>query len=222
MNSLREVVFGLEDGIVSTLGSLTGIAAATQDSYIIILAGFVIVFVESLSMAAGTYLSNKTDKEKEERLLKEQRNEILNHPEKERAKLGEYYKSKGFTDQEVQILLRRITQDKELWLEEMAHKKLGVAVDEDGAPLLDALFMGVSYIIGGFSALTPYFFLEPVIAIPASIGVSFVALFAVGWVKGHLVHVNKLKSGLEMLVISVSAAGLGYAVGQIIEYFFGV
>lgn len=61
--SIREVIFGLEDGLVSTLGVITGIAEGTHDKYIILLSGLVIIFVESLSMAAGTYLSNKSEKE---------------------------------------------------------------------------------------------------------------------------------------------------------------
>ncbi|OGV90617.1 hypothetical protein A3A66_03875 [Microgenomates group bacterium RIFCSPLOWO2_01_FULL_46_13] len=61
--SLREIVFGLEDGIVSTLGVITGIAEGTKDRYTILLAGLVIIAVESLSMAAGTYLSNKSEEE---------------------------------------------------------------------------------------------------------------------------------------------------------------
>ncbi|MFC1653378.1 VIT1/CCC1 transporter family protein [Patescibacteria group bacterium] len=62
-NSLREIVFGFEDGIVSTLGVITGIAGGTQDRFTVILAGLVVVSVESLSMAAGTYLSNKTEEQ---------------------------------------------------------------------------------------------------------------------------------------------------------------
>jgi predicted membrane protein (TIGR00267 family) len=62
-SSLREIIFGLEDGMVSTMGVITGIAGGTHDSFTIILAGLVIVSVESLSMAAGTYLSNKTEEE---------------------------------------------------------------------------------------------------------------------------------------------------------------
>jgi len=60
LESIREVIFGMEDGLVSTLGVITGIAAGTENSFIVVLTGFVVVCVESLSMAAGTYLSSKS------------------------------------------------------------------------------------------------------------------------------------------------------------------
>jgi predicted membrane protein (TIGR00267 family) len=63
LSRIREVIFGLEDGLVSTLGVITGIAVGTQDRFVIILSGIVLVAVESLSMAAGTYLSNKSEAE---------------------------------------------------------------------------------------------------------------------------------------------------------------
>ena len=60
---VREIIFGLEDGIVSTLGVLVGIATGTNNKSLVILSGLVVIFVESLSMAAGTYLSNKSQQE---------------------------------------------------------------------------------------------------------------------------------------------------------------
>jgi|SRR3990170_1121142 len=63
LSSIRVVIFGLEDGLVSTLGVITGIAEGTQDRFIIILSGLIVILVESLSMAAGTYLSDKSEKE---------------------------------------------------------------------------------------------------------------------------------------------------------------
>lgn len=61
LTELREIVFGLEDGMVSTLGAVTGLAGATNNQPMVIISGFVIIAVESLSMAAGTYLSNKSE-----------------------------------------------------------------------------------------------------------------------------------------------------------------
>lgn len=222
LNSIREVVFGLEDGIVSTLGSLTGIAAATQNTYFIILSGFIILFVESLSMAGGTFLSSKTEQEVRDQQLEGKRHQIETNPESEKKHLASLYKKRGFTEKEIHTILARVCADKDLWLEEMAHKELGLAVEDEKTPFADALFMGFSYIIGGAVPIAPYFFFEPFIGIFVSIGAAIVTLFALGFAKGRLVKVSPIKSGLEMLLISISAAGVGYAVGQIIETFFKV
>ena len=74
--TIRELVFGLEDGIVSTLGSVTGIAVTTKDPFTILLAGGVIIAVESISMAVGSYLSNRSEQSIDKRMLEEEREEI--------------------------------------------------------------------------------------------------------------------------------------------------
>lgn len=222
MDSLREVVFGLEDGIVSTLGAITGIAAATRDFDIVVLSAFVIIFVESLSMAAGTYLSNKSESEVEERMLAEERYEIEHFPEKERKELEEFYTERGFSPDEVQILVSRVIQDPDLWLEEMAFKELGVIPGREMNPVRDALVMGVSYIIGGLVAVSMYFVFPVNTAIYVAVAFSVVVLFGIGFAKGQLVHTNRVKSGLEMMVVSLSAAAVGYIVGQIITSMTGI
>ena len=222
MSSLREVVFGLEDGVVSTMGAVTGIAASTRDPYIIILSGFVIIFVESLSMAAGTFLSSKSEKEVEERMLREEAEEIELHPEAEKQELRVFYKERGFTEEEIEIIVNRVTQDKQLWLEEMAFKELGVIPNKERTPYRDAFFMGTSYVVGGILPVSAYLYLSVDTAIPVSVISSIVFLFIIGVIKGRIVHTNKLKSGLEMMIVSASAAGLGFAVGRIITHFFGI
>lgn len=222
MESLREVVFGLEDGVVSTMGAITGIAASTGSMYITVLSGFVIIFVESLSMAAGTFLSSKSEQEVEERMLREEAEEIELHPEAEKQELRFFYKERGFTEDEIEILVNRVTQDKKLWLEEMAFKELGVIPNKERTPYRDAFIMGASYVVGGILPLSAYFYLDMSVAIPVSVISSIVFLFIMGVVKGRLVHTNKLKSGLEMMIVSASAAGLGFAVGRIVAHFFGV
>lgn len=221
-HSLREVVFGLEDGIVSTLGAITGIAVGTQNTGIVIVSGLVIIFVESLSMSAGTFLSSKSENEMKERMLAEERYEIQTNPEKEKRELREFYESRGFLPEEVEMLIARVTSDEELWLEEMAYRELGVIPDEEDTAIRDAGFMGISYIAGGTIPLTAYFFLPVAGAMPISIGGAVISLFILGYVKGKLVHTNPFKSGGEMMIVSASAAALGYVVGLIASSIFGI
>ncbi|MFC1598080.1 VIT1/CCC1 transporter family protein [Patescibacteria group bacterium] len=218
-SSLREVIFGLEDGIVSTLGAITGIAGGIQDSDVVILAGFVIIVVESMSMAAGTFLSSKSEAEVNQRMLNEEREEIEKEPAKEREEIIKFYKERGFSDKETKILVKRITGNKELMLEEMAYRELRIIPSKNGTPKNDAVFMGISYIIGGIIPLSAYFYLPLVYAIVVSVASSVLILFIIGYSKGKMVHVNKLRSGAEMVLVSLTAAGIGYAVGRIIERF---
>ena len=158
----REIIFGLEDSLVSTIGVVIGIAAGTDSRYIVILSALVVIVVESLSMSAGTYLSNKSEMELE-------------------LASGKH----GFLSRR-HLVIQSIS---------------------------DSLFMGISYITGGFISVLPFFVLQPAAAILPSAALSVTALFFIGYTKGCLAKTNPLRSGLEMSLVSLTAALLGYLLG---------
>ena len=212
-NRIRDAVFGTQDGLVSTLGALTGIAAGTQSQPTVVIAGFVIVAVESLSMAAGSYLSSRSQRQYLERLLEEEWQSIQQHPEQEHEELLQMYRERGFTDEEIHIIARRLFADKRWLLEDMAHKELGIAPNRLDEPLSNAVVMGICYVLGGSVPVIPYLIWPIPVAMPLSIAATAVGLFALGSAKGRLVNQPWWASGLEMLGIAGLAAGVGYAVG---------
>ncbi len=169
--SIREIVFGLEDSLVSTLGAVTGIAVGTQNAYVVILSGLVLIAVEAVSMSAGSYLSSKSAAGVESR---------LNH---RRTHRGDH----------IPIL-----------------------------PMRSAVVMGVFYLIGGLFPLFPYFFLSVTSAFIPSVLLTTGALYATGVWIGHLTRRTPWRSGVEMVAVSLLAAGVGYAIGRIASTFFSV
>lgn len=167
VDSIREIVFGLEDSLVSTLGAITGIAFGSNSTYIVILSGLVLIASESTSMAAGSYLSSKNSFEAMD----------------------------GFNHNKSRKLPRS-----------------GRA----------ALVMGVSYFVGGFIPLTPYFILPINQAVYPSIILTVVSLFLVGTWTATYTKRSKLKSGLEMAGISIFAAFVGYLIGVLVRHYLGV
>lgn len=212
---LREAVFGVQDGLVSTLGALTGIAAGTQQREPVIIAGLVIIVVESLSMSAGSYLSSKSQREYLERLLREEEKEIAEDPEGEREELKEMYRQRGFTEDEITIVVNRLMSNPKLLLEDMAHKELGIVPTQMEEPLGNALVMGTAYVAGGLVPVLPYLFLPVAAALPISIGGTTVMLFLFGGLKGRLVKQSWWRSGLEMLLVAGVAALAGFFVGRL-------
>src|SRR3989344_5266393 len=97
-NVLREVIFGIEDGMVSTLGSITGIAIGSGDHSIVILAGIVIISVESISMGIGSYVSNISHEEMNQRKIKEEKEELRGFSEEEKEKIYQMYLADGWSD----------------------------------------------------------------------------------------------------------------------------
>lgn len=171
VDSIREIVFGLEDSLVSTLGAVTGIAVGTQSQYIVILSGLVMIAAEAMSMSAGSYLSTKHAREAE--ILFHQRNGLEVH-------------------------------------EEPSH------------PVRAAMVMGVFYFLGGIFPLFFYFVLPVSQAILPSIVITAIILFLVGVWAASFTKTSKIKSGLEMTLVSLAAAGVGYLIGRAVAAYFGV
>ena len=171
VDSMREIVFGLEDSLVSTMGAITGIAVGTGSQYIVILSGFVILASEATSMAAGSYLSTKHAREAE-------------------------------------ILF---------------HKRKGLEIHEEAShPIRAAIVMGIFYLVGGVVPLIPYFLLPVNQAVVPAIVVTAVTLFLVGVWAASFTKTSKIKSGIEMTLVSLTAALIGYVIGRLVATYFGV
>lgn len=156
---LREIIFGFEDSFVSTLGTITGVAAGSGSSDIVILSGSVLIVVEAISMAAGSYLSSKTAEEVEA-MHAHPKNHLRKHP------------------------------------------------------VVAAVVMLFSYLVGGVFPLLPYLFLSVEQALWPSVILTFVLLFVLGVWKTRFTKRSWWKSGLEMVVVCAAAAFLGYLIGR--------
>lgn len=216
-SQIREAVFGVQDGLTSTVGALTGIAAGTQNQDAVVVAGFVIIVVESLSMAAGSYLSSKSQREYLERLLHEEEEEIARDPEGERQEIWDMYRSRGYADPEIEIIAKRLMANPKLLLEDMAHKELGISMQSLEEPLSNALVMGTSYVAGGLFPVVPYLLLPMHTAMPVSVVGTLTLLFLFGGLKGWVVKQSWWRSGLEMLSVAGVAAVAGFVIGRLVN-----
>ncbi|HBF67393.1 MAG TPA: hypothetical protein DDW36_03145 [Candidatus Magasanikbacteria bacterium] len=221
-STVREVVFGLEDGMVSTLGVITGIAVGTQNQFVVILSGFVLIAVEALSMGAGSYLSSKSVKEVEERKLAEEKEELERYPAEEQKELAAMYCAEGLTAPQAAKIAAEVSKHKQLLLKEMAHSELKIIPDALDEPRRNALLMGLSYIVGGLIPVAPYFFRSVLGAIPFSVVITLVGLFLVGAARTKYTAQRWWKSGLELMMVSAGAALVGYLVAKFVEMAFGV
>lgn len=220
--AIRELVFGLEDGLVSTMGAVAGIAAGTENGQIVVLSGLVIIAVEALSMAAGSYLSNKSHRQMLEKRITDERREIEEKPEEEVEELRVMYRQRGFSEDEVTLLVRRVTADKELWLEEMMAKELRIGAGDLEEPKSRAVVMGFAYVGGGAVPLLPYLVMPVGPAIWASVAATMSALFVIGFLKGRFAGIDRWKSALEMLLVASAAALIAYLIGSAVGHFFGL
>lgn len=217
LKAIRELVFGAEDGLVSILGLVTGVAAGTTDSKMVLLAGVVGAVSGAISMAAGDYLGVKSHIEVIQRRISEEAESIRRYPEHERAELVDYYRERGLTPSEVHTIVPAVMRNQAFLMEEMAAHELGISPGELEAPASKAFWMFIAYIIAAVFPVLPYAFFFHYLAMRVSIAGTMIALFGVGAAKTVYTRRSWLKSGIEMLAIAMAAGLLGYLAGRIVH-----
>jgi VIT1/CCC1 family predicted Fe2+/Mn2+ transporter/rubrerythrin len=214
--TFRAVIFGVSDGLVSNLALVMGVAGASQDPSVILLAGIAGLLAGAFSMAAGEYVSMQSQRELFERQINLERAEIEAMPEEEEAELAAIYRAKGFADREARIIAARIFQDRDMALRTLVREELGLDPDELGSPWGAALGSFVAFALGAVVPVLPYLFGSGPSAFPLSLGLSLVALFAVGAGVSMLTGRGTIFSGLRQALIGLGAATVTYLVGSLI------
>ncbi|MFC2143392.1 VIT1/CCC1 transporter family protein [Candidatus Aenigmatarchaeota archaeon] len=215
--TLRDMILGGQDGLVNVLGIILGVAAATVDVRIVIIAGLVATFAESISMAAVAYTSTKAQKDFYKSELHRERTEMEEVPHFEKREIREIYHQKGFRGKLLSQVVNKITSNKRVWLETMMHEELHLFPDDYDKPLRSAVLVGISAILGSLVPLIPFFVGIPVfMSMIASVVLSIIVLFGVGYAKAKLTIGSAGKSGIEMALVGILSAIAGYVVGTIL------
>jgi predicted membrane protein (TIGR00267 family) len=214
---VRDMIFGANDGLVSTLAFVAGVFGAITDPYIVLLSGIAELFAGTISMAAGAYQSSKSELEVLERESQRKKVKKRRTPEEERQELVKFYQEEGFKRGEAEAIVNRIVEQKELPTQAGTLEELGLAPEELGNPVKAGLLCGVSF---GLAALVPILpFAFPALSCTDALIVSIVAtvatLFGVGAMKTMFSRKNWVRSGLEMMVIGASAAAITYMIGKL-------
>jgi predicted membrane protein (TIGR00267 family) len=217
--SVREVVFGLEDSFVSTLGTISGVAVGSADVKVVILSGLVLVTVEAVSMAAGSYLSSQAATELYEERIKQDGARVLSERVSDEESLKDLFDRKGFKKEEIQIALEAISRERKLWLTEVKRSEYKMSPGTSESPVMAGVVMGVCYVFGGVLVLSPYFFFSIGIALALSVIITFISLFILGFWKAKIAGVKPFRSGIEMVTVSLGAALLGIIIGQVFSVY---
>jgi vacuolar iron transporter family protein len=215
--TLRAIIFGVSDGLVSNLSLVMGVAgAASGNPSFILLAGIAGLLAGAFSMAAGEYISMQSQRELFERQIALERAEMEAMPEEEEAELAASYRAKGFAADEAARIAHRIFQDPDAALDMLVREELGLDPDELGSPWGAAAGSFVAFAVGAVIPVIPYLFGGGTYVLLASLALSLVALFAVGAGVSLLTGRGLIFSGFRQLGIGLAAALVTYAIGSII------
>jgi len=216
--NIREYIFGVEDGIVSTFGIITGVAVASYTNNFVILAGLASLFAGGISMMAGTYLSTKSQREFYESELNKEKKEIRSMPKAEKEEIKKIYYKKGFRGKRLSEIIKLVTSNKDIWLKVLMVEELGLIQHKFLNPLKSSGVMGLSFGVGALFPLVPYFFINVKQAFPISIFLTIFGLFLFGALKTIYTNKKWLKAGIEMVLIGMLAGIAGYLVGYLFRF----
>jgi len=213
-SSIRDFVFGFGDGIHTSLGLVAGVGGAEVSSNIIILAAIVAMFTGAKAMAVQNYLAVKSQRQILDSEIQSTKWEMDNGPEAERREIEDVYKAKGFTGQDLEKIVNKITSDKKVWLDTMLTEELKLNLEIVGSPLKSAFRMFGAFLVGGILPIIPYFFLSGFVPLFVAIGVSLSASFIIGAIKSRIANISMLRGGLEMAGLGTGIALIGYGIGS--------
>ncbi len=216
--SVRELIFGINDGLVSTLSLVSGVAGAAPGRQVILLAGVAGLLAGAISMAAGAYISTKSEREVYEAEVGREREELERNPDEELEELRVLYELKGYSHAEAGEMVERLSRNRELLLEGLLRDELGVMPERFPSPWRAGGFSGGAFVVGAVIPLLAYFLLAGRLAVAVSVGSSIVALFIIGGLKTLFTGRRWWRSGLEMVAIGAFATAITYLIGGL----FGV
>lgn len=216
-SALADVILGGQDGLVNVLGIVLGIAAATSDPRIVMVAGLAATFAESVSMAAVAYTSTLAETAHYESEREREYRHVHMVPSVEREEIRAIYMQKGFEGELLDQIVDKITADEDIWVGVMMAEEHQLTPTSRRDALRSAIIVGTAAVVGSLIPLIPFLFLPVITSIWVSLVISTLTLFIVGFYKARTTVGHPGKSGLEMAVIGILSALVGYLVGLLLK-----
>jgi VIT1/CCC1 family predicted Fe2+/Mn2+ transporter len=212
--NLRAAVFGVNDGLVSNASLILGVAGAGAAPSVILLSGVAGLLAGAFSMAAGEYVSVRSQREFYEYQITLEREELDQYPQEEAAELALIYQAKGVGREEARRMADALLRDPDRALDTLAREELGLNPDELGSPGGAALASFLAFSLGAFIPLLPYLLLSGAAALGGTLLATGISLFGVGAAISLFTGKQALIGGLRMLAIGAAAGGATWLIGR--------
>ncbi|HUU72028.1 MAG TPA: VIT1/CCC1 transporter family protein [Burkholderiales bacterium] len=219
--NLRAAVFGVNDGLVSNASLILGVAGAAADIGVIVLSGIAGLLAGAFSMAAGEYVSVRSQREMYEYQIGLEADELEQYPEEEAGELALIYEARGIPHDTAKKMADDIIADPDRALDALAREELGLNPDELGSPWGAAISSFLAFAVGAMIPLVPFLVLAHHGALPISIGLTAIALFSVGATLSLFIGRGAITGGLRMLLIGGGAGALTFLIGRMLGVAMG-
>lgn len=213
---IRDIVYAIDTGLITMVAFMAGVSVSLPNTAQIVVAGLAHGVSGMLAIFFGAFISTKAQRDFFENQIERERAEIRDNPQKERQEIYEILTDMGFSDEEAQMGVERISANPEVWLKFMAQEEIGLIPGTMDSPLEIGLISASSFVLGVVPPYLPFLLGMPVrTALPTAACAVLLFLFILGVAKTRLTRVHWLKSGLETLGIGAVSCGLGLLLGRV-------
>jgi len=214
--NLRAAVFGASDGLVSNLCLILGVAGAAHEGRAVLVSGVAGLLAGAFSMAAGEYVSVRSQRDMFEHQIGAERDELRQYPAEEAAELSLIYQARGLGKEDADRMAERIVANPAYALDTLAREELGLNPDELGSPTGAAAFSFASFSVGAAVPLAPFVVSGGGVALGAALVVTAVALAGVGCAISLFTGRGALRGGLRTLLLGAAAGAVTYGIGRLL------
>lgn len=216
--AVRDIVIGMADGLTVPFALAAGLTGVIASTGIVVTAGFAEIAAGSIAMGLGGYLAAQTDTEHYASELDREYRETVELPEIETEEVAKVFRDYGLTQEQMHPIVSAITADQKKWVDFMMRFELGLEAPDPARAGRSAATIAVSYVAGGLVPLAPYLLMKNIVeALWVSVGVTLLALFVFGAIKGHYTGVKPARGGLQTVVVGGLAAAAAFGIARLIS-----
>ena len=212
---LRNVVYGFNDGLTANFGLVAGVIGASVTPHVVLISGVAGMIADALSMGASGFLAAKSEQEVYAHEIAMEREEIRLMPEVEADELALIYEAKGIEEDRARQMAAQVMRDPGRALEESVREELKIG-EARSTPLKEGWVTGVATAVGALIPVAPFVFLSGAAAAWTAFALAMLSHFAVGAARSFFTGRSVFRSGIDMFVVGLGVAGVGYLVGDVI------
>lgn len=212
---LRNLVYGFNDGLTANFGLVAGVIGAAVQPHVILISGVAGMIADALSMGASGYLAAKSEQEVYEHEIAMEKEEIRLMPEIEQDELALLYEAKGVDPRTARRMAEEVMRDPERALGESVREELKIGVAH-ATPFREGWITGVATAIGAFIPVAPFLVLQGRVAMWTAFSIAMLSHFAVGAARSVFTGRGIIRSGMDMFVVGLGVAAVGYLVGDLV------
>jgi vacuolar iron transporter family protein len=221
--TVRDIVIGMSDGLTVPFALAAGLTGAINSAGIIVTAGLAEIAAGAIAMGLGGYLAAKSDAEHYAKEREREKREVVEIPDEEKREVAQVLHSYGLTQKESDPIVEALARHPKKWVDFMMRFELGLEKPDPKRAIASALTIAASYVGGGLIPLAPYIasaYIKSIgltAALFYSVGVTLLALFVFGFIKGRFTGTRPLRSALQTALIGSVAAGAAFLIARAIS-----